>query len=339
MESIQQVLLLKDGYDKFSASPSAGFNVFSVLDIGETNHSAFLANLLNPNGSHRRGAVFLKHFLNLKRSELSTYGDLEGFHVDKEVPTNKYGQVDIHGRIDILLEKDDVCIIIENKIKRNPKDEPNQLSRYYRYAKDKGFADKQIKLIYLTLDGREPNEESLRGEERQESLGADRVILMSYESDIVGWLEDCLKEVIGITRIQDILLQYQDMVKKITDQPIHKERDIIEILTKKYYLIPELESSIPELERFITEAKTHIQYKFWKKLNKKIAESCDLKRLYNGSVREVSKEYIRHYYQPDKPREYFGITFKLTRCARCELHPTFDIAFRGRCCMKGSLRS
>ena len=82
MESIQRVLLLKDRYDKFSASPSAGFNVFSVLDIGETNHSAFLANLLNPNGSHRRGAVFLKHFLNLRRSELSTYGDLEGFHVD-----------------------------------------------------------------------------------------------------------------------------------------------------------------------------------------------------------------------------------------------------------------
>ena len=146
----------------------------------------------------------MRHFL--KQLDSFDCENSEDFKVTREAYVGDYGQ------IDILLEKDDACIIIENKIdneesKIYDKDKAGQLNRYDRSAKAKGFKNEQIKLIYLTPDGRKPSEDSLRGEDGQKPLDADRVICMSYESHIVKWLEDCFKEVVGIARLQDTLLQ------------------------------------------------------------------------------------------------------------------------------------
>jgi len=49
--------------DKLVARP---FNIFSILRAERNErftHSAFIAELLNPNGSHCQGAIFLKLFL------------------------------------------------------------------------------------------------------------------------------------------------------------------------------------------------------------------------------------------------------------------------------------
>ena len=65
---LSQARLLKDKYDELAAVTGEQFNVFSILEV-ETDevktHSAFLADLLSPQGSHRQGAAFLKLFLGL----------------------------------------------------------------------------------------------------------------------------------------------------------------------------------------------------------------------------------------------------------------------------------
>ena len=188
---LKQIQELKEEDEK-RADTGEFFNVFLIdgVRINEDTHSAILVDLLNPNGSHRQGAVFLKHFLNLEPLGLADsfdYGELEDFHVKRKA-NSKYGEIDI-----LLEKKDDACIIIENKI-HDAEDQNSQLNRYYRYAKE-NFTDEQIKLIYLTRYGRVPSPDSLRGVDGQEALDVSRVICMSYESDIVEWLEDCLKEV------------------------------------------------------------------------------------------------------------------------------------------------
>ena len=255
------------------------FNVFLVngVKIDEDTHSAILADLLNPNGSHRQGAVFLKHFLNLELLGLtnsSDHGELNDFYVKRKA-NSKYGEIDI-----FLEKKDYACIIIENKIHDAP-DQDSQLYRYYKYAK-KRFSDEQIRLIYLTRrDGRVPNKNSLRGKDGEEALDIGRVICMSYESDIVEWLEDCLKEVKAATEtipIREVLSQYQEHVKELTGLPTKKDFSmdkITKILTNDYDLIIELNKSI-------TEAKKRIQYEFFEKLKEKITKVCDIKML-NGS--------------------------------------------------------
>lgn len=273
---LKQIRELKEEDERAAKATGKNFNVFSVLGVErkEVRHSAFLKDLLDPKGTHSQGIVFLKHFLKLppllEKLPRLFYENFGEFQVTKE----QYAPYsdDEHGWIDIFLKKRDACIIIENKIDKSL--DPGQLNKYYTYARGY-FEDRQIGLIYLTPDGKKPSEESLAG---QESLDADRVICISYESHLVEWLEDCLKEVVGIARLHDILLQYQKITEKPTGQPINKEltMKISDILIKNYDLIPELESSI-------SEAKEHIHDKFWKKLADKI---CGIERLDDVKVKD-----------------------------------------------------
>ena len=269
---LKEIRELKEQHDK-RADTGEFFNVFLIdgVKIDEDRHSAILADLLNPNGSHRQKAVFLKHFLNLELLGLVDsfdYGELEGFHVERKAKRK-------NEEIDILLKKDDTCIIIENKI-HDAKDQNGQLNRYYRYAKE-SFTDEQIKLVYLTLDGKPPREKSLRSVDGREALDVGRVICMSYKSAIVGWLENCLadKDATKATPIREVLFQYQEHIKNLTNQPTKEDcsmdNKIVSILAKNYDLITELED-------FILKTKKHIQDKFFERLKEKIAEVCDLER-------------------------------------------------------------
>ncbi len=67
---LKQIRGLKEEDEKRAATGEF-FNVFLVpgVRINEDTHSAILADLLDPNGSHRQRAVFLKHFLNLEPLE------------------------------------------------------------------------------------------------------------------------------------------------------------------------------------------------------------------------------------------------------------------------------
>ncbi len=61
-------------HDEITLAKGEHFNLFSVLKIeGRENntHSAFLAELLNPKGSHKQGSKFLELFLKLINKELS----------------------------------------------------------------------------------------------------------------------------------------------------------------------------------------------------------------------------------------------------------------------------
>ena len=78
--------------------------------------------------------------------------------------------------------------------------------------------------------------------------------------------------------------------------------EIRDILIKEYDLITELEKSIPE-------AKTHIQYKFWKKLAEKITRDC---RINVCNVCNATSE---------------GRSFKVSRCEG-EGFSSLDIALR-----------
>ena len=271
---LKEIRELKEQHEK-RADTGEFFNVFLIdgVKIDEDRHSAILADLLNPNGSHRQGNVFLKHFLNLELLGLADYSDLrwlEDFYVKRKA-NSKYGEIDI-----LLEKKDYACIIIENKI-HDAEDQKGQLNRYYRYAKE-NFTDEQIKLIYLTRYGGVPSGKSLRGVDGQEALDVGRVIRMSYKSAIVGWLENCLAEVKDATKatpIREVLFQYQEHIKNLTDLPTKEDcsmnNKIVSILADNYDLITELEDSIPK-------AKEHIQDKFFERLKEKIAEVCDLER-------------------------------------------------------------
>ena len=284
---LPQVQLLKSKYDELAAVTGEHFNVFSILGVEADEvrtHSAFLVDLLNPQGSHRQGAAFQKLFLKvaLNPSEPEKYEYPETFQVRKEAFTD-------HGRIDILLENNDACIVIENKIYAD--DQDAQMERYHQYAKDKGISEEQIKLVYLTLDGSPPSKGSLG------KLSEESVKCLSYSEDIINWLEECMKlqEVQRISPIREILFQYRDLLKRLTGQSTNNRysMELTEMLKKdKNYEL------IPDLEKMILEFKVNLQFQFWEELKKQILDLPEVVDWHKtqDDAHVPSEDNIRNYY-------------------------------------------
>lgn len=131
-------------------------NIFSVLGIErmEIRHSNFLAWLLDPEGTHGLGSLFLKRFIR----DISL--------LDSPDSINEIGMQDLNAKrvevrrewknIDILLLADDLVVCIENKV--DSSDSQRQLARY-RDVLEKNFPVQRKTFIYLTPDGRDPGDE------------------------------------------------------------------------------------------------------------------------------------------------------------------------------------
>lgn len=123
------------------------FNVFNVIGLRSEEvrlHSAFLAELLNPKGSHGLQDAFLKEFI-----DVAGISDLNFETSNSTVSTEYYigkKEETTGGRIDILIQSEDKAIIIENKI--YAPDQENQLIRYSNYGKE--YAKGGYRLLYLT---------------------------------------------------------------------------------------------------------------------------------------------------------------------------------------------
>lgn len=183
------------------------FNLFNILNVEskeDNTHTAFIAELLDPEGSHLLENVFLKHFL-----ELSIFKDLEFDINSASVQTQFYiGRINDEyltgGTIDlILIDKNGNTISIENKIYAD--DQENQLVRYYNYNTEKNT------LIYLNLFGSKPKLKSVK------HLILDKnYSIISYKNEILKWLEICFKEASSYPILRESIKQYIKLVKKLT---------------------------------------------------------------------------------------------------------------------------
>lgn len=187
------------------------FNVFEVLGLEDKEvrtHSAFLAQLLDPIGSHGQGALFLEEFLH--RVEVPNVGDLSKWRVR----TEKY--TPLFGNLDIVLSnyEDKLCIVIENKI--NARDQSGQLARYHRWLTSMGYPDFRGSLVYLTLRGDPPSKEvslTIDGKYCAEAEQATR--RMSYRKDISELLTTVLPRIEAVA-VWEIVRQYIGLIERLS---------------------------------------------------------------------------------------------------------------------------
>lgn len=124
-----------------------GFNVFTVSKRGaelENFHSDILHHLLNPEGPHGEGRVFLDAFLRflntLPNSFHADLGDFKNAKVEKELAKLDVSIIDWNSK---------KAIIVENKINNAP-DQVDQLLRYYNWCISRGLD--VVGIVYLTLN-------------------------------------------------------------------------------------------------------------------------------------------------------------------------------------------
>lgn len=199
------------------------FNVFNTIGLRTEEvrlHSAFIAELLNPNGSHGLSNLFLQAFFKRIGVSCDYVQGAKGVITERYIglKTKKEG-----GRVDIIIEDGNHALIIENKI--YAEDQENQLLRYYNYGK-KQFPN-GFELVYLTLDGDEPDKKSL-----------DKKVFpfkqISYKKEIVEWLDECVEIASEKPLAKAVIIQYRELVKQITntDMDTQYEEELLDLIVK-----------------------------------------------------------------------------------------------------------
>lgn len=223
-------------FDSIAEKTGENFNIFNILEMGasEVNlHSALIAELINPKGKHGLGFTFFNHFLQtieeLYLSEVNT-GHFAKFYnneIDVEVEKwignirNEYAE---GGYIDIIITtKKGDAIIIENKI--YARDQKSQLRRYHNYKK-------KALLFYLTLDGKEPSNETTFNDKYLEDIITP--ITISYKSFVIAWLDKCKNDAINRPLVRETITQYIYLLKQLTHQTTNHnmKKEIVDMVAK-----------------------------------------------------------------------------------------------------------
>lgn len=212
------------------------FNIFNDLGFMSDEvhlHSMFLANLLNPKGSHGQRGKFLEAFLKMLQKSFPAISadSLELDTAIASVGVEKYigRQTDSEGgRIDIYLTDGKHSIIIENKI--NAGDQHHQMLRYWNYGMSQKGDDteKSFVLIYLTLDGCSPSKDSLG-----EDLKENDIVCLSYKSDIRGWLDRCVELAARTPLVRETINQYISTIDILTNNVMEDNKELLDILSKE----------------------------------------------------------------------------------------------------------
>ena len=203
---LMQVSKTSEHYEKIAKLSGEGFNVFRTLNLESSEvqmHSAFLAEFLNPKGTHGQEDLYLRLFVEqFHISNFDTklaFADVEKYTGAINADSTKGGRIDV-----LLTDGNGQHIIIENKI--YAKDQRNQLVRYHDF-------DKQAPLFYLNLFGTEPTDWSTDGK-----LDETQYKIISYHTDIKKWLEKCKKESVSLPIIRETIAQYINLIKYLTNQ-------------------------------------------------------------------------------------------------------------------------
>lgn len=120
----------------------------SYVTPKEIVHSKIIAELLNPNGPHGMGEIFIKAFLQKLGWLLS-----ENSEVNVKTEYIVSGKYKTHRRIDILVkihDHEDRAIIIENKL-NGAEYQPHQLEDYHYAIQNEGLEPNNIKVVCLHL--------------------------------------------------------------------------------------------------------------------------------------------------------------------------------------------
>ena len=141
------------------------FNIFEVLGMSSNEvhtHSPFIAELLNPNGTHGMGTTPLSLFVQIINGRVQNFD----FDVNKAAAVyveKSIGKIDESyeegGRLDILIQSGFKAILIENKVYAD--DQYQQLIRYDTYAK-RTFGKGNYLLLYLAPEERDAKDYSTK---------------------------------------------------------------------------------------------------------------------------------------------------------------------------------
>ena len=264
IEQIKQLLQstgsIIEKHEEIARLKGENFNVFRLLGIEykeDELHSRFIAELLDPKGSHDQQTTFLKMFLEKVVDSLPPDSfpngcklrpDESKAKVDREYPIGGVridGKESKGGRIDIFITDGTQHISIENKIYAGEGE--HQVTRYCNYQTDKNL------VLFLTFRGDKASTEK-------------KYHPISYQEHILPWLESCQKHCADLPILRETIKQYIIAIKGLTGGLTMQEMDekLKQLMRKKMEAAHAIYSNYEPLfketvEKFVREVKKQIK--------------------------------------------------------------------------------
>ena len=301
--------------DRQRAMGKHDYNIFTLFHnfSDEVNlHSNFIASLLDPNGDHYKGDLFLKLFL-------ETCG-IDDFDIDTSMAT----VFKEFKHIDIYISDGKKHIILENKV--YAKDQPTQIARYIKAIqnKDAEVKDEDICVLYLHPDGELPDKQSF-GDYHARLLGENSSIkfkVISYGKEILEWIDKCKNEVSNLTDLNIFLSQYKDVIEMIYDR--YKRIDemetanLVEIFKENYTAVSEIANNYQEMRKKIID-------KFFKNVKENLEKDEAIKGTYSIELNSVAYRpiVIKNTTSQDEKWKKFYFTVEFQKSS------TYSIPFVG----------
>ncbi len=203
-------------------------NIFQILNVARTEirHSNFLGWLLDPNGNHGLGKLFLTKFLRgISTSDVATELD------ELDIEELNFNNVELRREwknIDLLVIFDSLVICVENKI--DSKDHSNQLAKY-REIIHSNFKTRKKVFVYLTPTGELPTAHTEREHyatySYQEVIEqSDRILEIhgnSLNSGVYQYISDYL------TTLKRELMK-NDELNELADKIYKNHRELIDFV-------------------------------------------------------------------------------------------------------------
>lgn len=340
MENFLKKLYIISKEYKMLADREEKFNIFTALHKSHDErrlHSRFISVLLQPKGSHGFDSQFLNLFLkevNNSGNSMPTKGSLNDEDDSKEIINEKesepkhlllfknIGHTKIYPYEDDKKENENIdtlvidrlnkqCIIIENKIYAGDSNgSDGQLNRYIDHILSvEKIPLENIDVVYLTLDGHEPSRKSI-----DKYIQKKEIILCSYHSLIIPWLEKCLTLTSRTPFVREAILQYIKLIKQMT-------KDDSSIEERKAYrkLIGESNENMIAARKLLQNfkhIKWHAVHDFWSALQMKIEENNHLitSRVVNedGTSQVINElTHFEDYRKGQKKKQHCNLSFQI----------------------------
>ncbi len=279
-------------------------------------HSRMIYSLLNPNGKHFQGALFLEKFLkvlNIKDFDLN----LGSCSVYKE-----------YENIDLYITDGTKHIIIENKIYAG--DQEDQIKRYLEIIKKESVEASDILVVYLSLDRKVPSVLSLGGlkveGDKLTNDGSEEALYKSitYKNHIMPWLEMCQHEVQNITNLNQAIVAYRDVVKMVNKEYKGAAMSLADYLKKNkeiYEMAEEVSRAVEEVRESVFDDRKKIAKPFFENVVSKL--QAELKDSWVVEIKgDLSTKHsfpLRIYKKDWNKSLLIGLEFGVTGFHNCYL--------------------
>tara|TARA_B110000285_G_C15030009_1_gene566210 strand:+ start:48 stop:1241 length:1194 start_codon:yes stop_codon:yes gene_type:complete len=234
IKKLYDQLLKDEDFDKIDLELKNP-NIFQILRVSknEIRHSNFLSWLLEPNGSHKLGDVFLKRFLRevFSSDKFTSIDqiDVEGMDLTKVEVLREWKN------IDVLIKLNNVVVCIENKVLS--KEHSNQLKRYKDIV-DLEFPNYIKTFVYLTPEGDDSENET----ESYQSISyefivqtLDRIISIygqALNQQVKNYIKDYMtiikRELMGTDKLTELSKKLYSNHKELFDFVYEHKPDVLD---------------------------------------------------------------------------------------------------------------